>query len=440
MKRNRAWGWAAVLVLWSSSIVGCSDVGDSSAVPGAGGDDATAGTPAAESGVPNQGTVEAASEAAPANAADTGAPEVGSTVSDSGGADSSHPDSTVSATMDSGSPTTMPETGGPPPAMGSGSPSPQPEASAPDTGTTNPGTPDARAETGPETTDAGLQDAGGPDATVADTGVDAETPDTGTPDTGAVDSGEDTGTPEAGSEAGHDSGIDAGTSPDSGGSPTPCTTAPCAASGANSVHCAASANGVCTPTEALIVSYDIAYNGQGPGENLTTSCYTCMVVNACIDGSGASGPGPTGNGSGDVTNSECGDPNGAGVNPPFDNPNVSGASMAATQRCLDALSCALNSNGTSPNCSKSQLPHSVSNCYCGANTGSACLASPASAIGVCASNIATDLGTTDPTTALSKFTDTTYSAGGVGLAILNCALTAPAMSPAAATCPTCFVH
>jgi len=148
-----------------------------------------------------------------------------------------------------------------------------------------------------------------------------------------------------------------------------------------------------------------------------------------------------GNGSGtDVTNSECGDPNGPGANFPFDNPNVSGASVAATQRCLDALNCALNSNGSTPNCTKSEAPHSVSNCYCGANTGSTCLASPASAIGVCASNIATDLGTTDPTTALGKFTDTTYSPGGVGLAILNCALTAPATTPAAATCPTCFSH
>ncbi|MGA7122265.1 MAG: hypothetical protein WBY94_19335, partial [Polyangiaceae bacterium] len=439
MKRNRAWGWAAVLVLWSSSIVGCSDVGDSSAVPGqgGGGDDAAAGTPVGESGVPNQSSGEAASEAAPANAPDAGAPEVGSTVSDSGGADSSHPDSTVSATMDSGSPgTTTPETGGPPPVMESGSPSPQPEASVPDTGTTNPGTPDAGMDAGPATSDAGPQDAGGLDATVADTGVDAETPDTGTPDSGASDSGEDTGTPDAGNDAGRDSGSDTGASTDSGGSPTPCTTAPCAASGANSVHCAASANGVCTATEALIVSYDIAYNGQGPGENLTTSCYTCMVVNACIDGSGASGPGPTGNGSGDVTNSECGDPNGPGVNFPFDNANVSGASMAATQRCLDALNCALNSNGSSPNCTKSEVPHSVSNCYCGANTGSNCLTSPASPIGVCASNIATDLGTTDPTTVEGKFTDTTYSAGGVGLAILNCALTAPATAPAAATCPT----
>jgi len=62
----------------------------------------------------------------------------------------------------------------------------------------------------------------------------------------------------------------------------------------------------------------------------------------------------------------------------------------------------------------------------------------ASAIGVCASIIDTDIGSTDPTTVLSHFTDTTFSPGGVGLAILNCGLTAPAAPPAAAKCPTCF--
>jgi hypothetical protein len=202
------------------------------------------------------------------------------------------------------------------------------------------------------------------------------------------------------------------------------------------VQCAASANGVCTPTEALIVNYDIAHNGQGPGINTDGSCYTCLVLNACIDSSGG-GPGPTGNGSGTpVKDSECGDPNGAGDNPPFDNPNASTADPAP---CLDALECALTSNnGASANCTLSQIPPSVSNCYCGANTGSTCLASAASAIGVCAQNIDTDIGETDPTTVLKYFTDTTHSPGGVGLAILDCAVSAPATPPAAAKCPSCF--
>ncbi len=222
-----------------------------------------------------------------------------------------------------------------------------------------------------------------------------------------------------------------------GGPPTACTVAPCGVCGPNSVQCAASPNGVCTPTEALIVAHDVIKNGQGPGINTNGSCYTCLVANACLDSSG-SGPPPAGNGSGiAVTSSECGDPNGAGVNPPFDNPNASTSNPAS---CLSALSCALTSNGANPasECSLSQLPASVSNCYCGANTGSSCLSSPAAPIGACASIIDTDIGSTDPTTVLSHFTDPTFSPGGVGLAILSCGLTAPATPPAAAKCPTCF--
>jgi hypothetical protein len=219
--------------------------------------------------------------------------------------------------------------------------------------------------------------------------------------------------------------------------PTACITAPCAASGTNSVRCQASANGVCTPTEAVIVAHDILKNGQGPGVNTNGSCYTCLIANACLDGSGTGVP-PAGNNSGTpVTNSECGDPNGAGVNFPFDNPNASTSNPA---NCLSALTCVITSNGANPasECSLSQAPPSVSNCYCGANTGSLCLSSPASAIGVCASIIDTDIGSTDPTTVLSNFTNTTFSPGGVGLAILNCGLTAPATPPAAAKCPSCF--
>ena len=278
--------------------------------------------------------------------------------------------------------------------------------------------------------DASTVDAGGVDTGAADTGIDSGVADTGI-DSGVADTGIDSGTA--------DTGIDTGTG--SGGPVTACTTAPCATSGANSVQCAASPNGVCTPTEAIIVAHDILKNGQGPGINTNGSCYTCLVVNACLDSSGASGPGPTGNGSGiAVTNSECGDPSGAGDQPPFDNVNVSGASAAATQACLDALTCTLTSSGANPasECTLSQAPPSVSNCYCGAHTGATCLSSPAAAIGVCASIIDTDIGSTDPTTVLSHFTDTTYSGGGVGLAVLNCGLTAPATPPAAAKCPTCF--
>jgi hypothetical protein len=243
----------------------------------------------------------------------------------------------------------------------------------------------------------------------------------------------DAGAPEA--SVADASGTDSSMSADTGvgGPPTACTKAPC---GANTVQCAASANGVCTPTEALIVAHDILKNGQGPGTNTNGSCYACLVLNACIDSTGAAFP--AGNGSGTpVTNSECGDPNGAGMNFPFDNPNASTSNPAA---CLSALTCVLTSNGANPSsgCTLSETPPSVSNCYCGANTGSSCLSSAAAPVGVCASVIDSTVGQTDPTTVLSHFTDTTYSSGSVGLAILDCAITAPATPPAAAKCPTCF--
>jgi hypothetical protein len=141
--------------------------------------------------------------------------------------------------------------------------------------------------------------------------------------------------------------------------PTACVAAPCGVCGPNSVLCSGSPNGVCTPTEALIVAHDVLKNGQGPDINTDGGCYTCLVANACLDSSG-SGPPPAGNGSGTaVTNAECGDPNGPGLNPPFDNPNVS---LTNVGQCLDALACTLTTDGTNPasECSLSQPPASVS--------------------------------------------------------------------------------
>ncbi len=432
MKRNSAWGWAGMLMVLGGALLACSDVGDSSAVPGAG-DDATAdGSPGAGSDANQSGGDSAPGEA---GSADEGGSQGDSTAAETGSGDSSRADSTVvdTGTLDSGTPgpgaqdaggvvSPVPDTGGggiSPPAEGGGT-----VPATVDAGTSDGGAVDASI---PE---AGPNDAGGADSTLDGSMFDASIQEGGAPDAGGPDSG--------GGEAGiADAGSDTGSvqGQDSGGGPTPCTTAPCAASGPNSVHCEASPQHVCTPTEALIVNYDIANNAQGPGVNLPASCYTCMIANACLDGSGNGTP-PAGNGSGtDVSNSECGDPNGAGANAPFDNPNVSRTNVA---QCFDALTCALTSNGSASNCTHSQLPPSVSNCYCGANIGSLCLASPASAVGVCATSIAADIGSTDPTTVLEHFTDTTYSPGAVGLAILNCALTAPATPPSAAKCPTCF--
>ncbi|MDP9002656.1 MAG: hypothetical protein M3O46_21410 [Myxococcota bacterium] len=197
--------------------------------------------------------------------------------------------------------------------------------------------------------------------------------------------------------------------------PTACTTAPCAASGANSAQCVGSPGGVCTPTQAIIMNYDIAHNGQGAGAAVAIGCYRCMVDNACLDADGTTNTLGTA-----VTNAECGDPDPASPNPPFASRNVSATNVP---HCIDALSCLLTGNaGAVPHCTTTPpSPASVSNCFCGSNRGSACIASPSAPVGTCASKEFTDLGTTDPTTALSHYTDTTFSPGGVGNAILNCA-------------------
>jgi hypothetical protein len=210
---------------------------------------------------------------------------------------------------------------------------------------------------------------------------------------------------------------------------TACTSSPCSASGTNSARCSDKTNGVCTSTEAIVMNYDVSKNSQGSGATIATGCYQCMINNACLDATG------TANGLGTaVTNAECGDPDGANTNPPFDSRNVSSSNVP---NCLDALLCTITGGvtGMAPysgvnECTTSQSPSSVSNCYCGSATGSACIASPSSPVGVCAARENTALGTTDPTTALSHFTDTTFSPGGVGNAVLNCALTA--------NCAACF--
>ncbi len=166
------------------------------------------------------------------------------------------------------------------------------------------------------------------------------------------------------------------------------------------------------------MNYDITHNSQGPGAPNALGCYMCMITNACLDADGTTNSLGT-----PVTNAECGDPDPALPMPPFASRNVSATNTA---KCVDALTCLLTGDGAAePHCTTSTpTPPSISNCFCGANRGSSCIASPSAPIGVCASKEFTDLGTADPTAALSHYTDPTYSPGGVGNAILNCALVA----------------
>lgn len=253
--------------------------------------------------------------------------------------------------------------------------------------------------------DAGFGDVASTDAGAFDAfGEDSSVVDTGSADTGRADFATADGAPDA--------GADSNTT-----STTACTTAPCATSGPNSARCSGSPDGVCTPSEAVVMNYDIAHNGQGPGTPVAAGCYICMITNACLDADGTTNTLGTA-----VTSAECGDPDPAPatVNPPYASRNVSLSNVA---NCIDALTCSITGNGgAEPHCTVSAPPPaSISNCFCGQHRGSACITSAAAPTGVCAAKEFIDLGTTDPVAALSHYTDETFSPGGVGNAILNCA-------------------
>jgi hypothetical protein len=379
--KREVWRFALAAVLVSWVATACSDVGDSSAVPGensvfdAGASDASMSTTPESGTLPGQDAtaMDATSEAAAATPDAAGA-----------GPDAS---------------TTTPDSG----------------STAVDATTTPPGMDASLA------IDVGADSVSPVDATLADaTGSDGSPRDVASPDTGAdargADASSDTGTadagrldasPDAGNEGGPDAGGDAttGTDAGSGGGPGPCVYS--------------GPQGTCSPTEQIVVDYDTAH-----GQSLATGCYSCMALNACLDSAG------TLNGLGaDVVSTECGDPDPAVPAPPFAPANGSSSNVAA---CLDAFTCVL----TSAHCStavagSSADPNaSVSNCFCGTATGGMCIASATSPNGPCAANEYTDLGLPgDPTMVESHFTDTSIP-GGVGNALLNCALTAG--------CDACF--
>jgi hypothetical protein len=150
--------------------------------------------------------------------------------------------------------------------------------------------------------------------------------------------------------------------------------------------CEFSTGTVCTPTEKVLVAK-------------SHDCYTCLVGAGCIDDDPVLSFGDTGN--------ECGDLTGT----------------TAQQQCLDALSCIVG--GCARNATAGNSP---SNCYCGTNTGAACL-TPGNANGMCVMQETTGLGTTDPTAVLGNFTNKARPAG-IANQIITCAI--------ANTCTSCF--
>jgi hypothetical protein len=300
--------------------------------------------------------------------------------------------------------------------------------------------PDAQGvDAGPDSTaaDTGTPEAAAPDAGMDSTVVDTGAPESSTPDAamdGGVDStvdasnnetGSDSGpdaTVDAGPDAGIDTGIDAGTdgSTDTGGpdapidagGPTPCTMAPCAAHGPNSVLCDGNTmhNNVCTPTEALYVERDIAKGYLTAAGQLdpSTSCYECMMSNGGLNDDLV----PTDKGN------ECGDV-------PSTAKTLTGET--GVQACLDTLTCMI-----AQACDTASPP---SFCFCGAGgAGTACLTAGA-ANGPCLQNEidGLDIGTGtvlgslvegDPTATQKAYTNKALGSGMAnsigGFAFSNC--------------------
>jgi hypothetical protein len=179
---------------------------------------------------------------------------------------------------------------------------------------------------------------------------------------------------------------------------------PCTAQGQTCcAPCAGSANGVCTPTEALFVAHDIANGVASTAGEPSNGCYPCLVASGCVDD--IEFPGDTGH--------ECGDlpdvPLGAGAQAGTTEPTL----------CLNTLSCLLSQ----PSCASV----AVEECFCGtAEFITACEGDPAPGPinGACAQQIANGLGfpPSDGTDVAKHLTDTTLPAG-MADQIFQCALT-----------------
>jgi hypothetical protein len=346
----------AALCIFSAVEIGCTDVGDNSAGGGADGSGADA-----ESADTSLGADTTTGQDAQAN-----------------------PDATVG---DDGSPGEQEE-------AAVDSSAPEPEASV-DGGPVE--EPDAHAEAAaPE---AGAPEAGAPEAGAPEAGP----PEAGAPDAGGHDAGEAGAPVDGGKEGG-------------GGSqgPVPCTTA----GQTNCIECDQNTGGLCTATEAVVVTRDIQ-KGFVSGTSLTMdSCYECSVNAGILDSTIM-----------DFTSNECDDLTGAAI-----------------QQCLNALNCYIGSpqsgtpglSGTNSGATAAALaadcanekPSGVFNCFCGTNepdvtdcklggtvaagaTGGVGVASPN---GVCIQQILAGTGTTSSTINATIITDMGTTNLGAGLA------------------------
>jgi hypothetical protein len=360
------WALGLLALAW---CIGCSDVGDSSAVPG---DEASEGEAAvSDTSAPEQEGGDA-TMSAPSSADASDATMVGQQSEPPDGAES--PDTEMTG-LSIDAPAVSPEGSNSPPEAGPGdapSDSPMPDAQS----------------------DAYANDAGGDGAT----------------DAQAADAAADSGADGQADGAAPDAAIDAS-------GPSPCTTSPCAVSGPNSVKCDGNTGmnepaGVCSPTEAFLVSRDIAKKNLTAAGQLTPyvpltktgSCYECMVYNDCIDDDT----------NGD-TGKECGDVTKAALD-----------GEPGPQECLDTLECMQTSM-----CDTADPPAA---CFCGTASGADCLTAGAAngpclnleidgiGVGTCSTTYPAAKSCTegDPIASAKAYADVTWPAGNAN-ALLGCA-------------------
>jgi hypothetical protein len=254
-----------------------------------------------------------------------------------------------------------------------------------------------------------------PDSGVTSDGDGASSPgpfDSGTP-VGPDSSGEpDSATPDTGV-------ADAGGSTPDGSAPTPCTRAPCAQGGPNSIQCVHSptSDGVCTPTEALIVANDVARGFLGSDGQLkpyasagdSGSCYTCLDNRSCLDDDQQ-----------DVGN-ECSDARDL----------AGGAPGSGNTQCLAVLSCILTTDCQGPGgivgTSAVAAQENLQLCYCGGDhAGSVCNTAGAATNGLCVQQEAAGLGFaySDNKDILANYDSQDYPTG-IANEIFGCAVQCP---------------
>jgi hypothetical protein len=366
----------AIVVVLGFAAAGCTDVGDSSALPDnqAAGSQGDAGDLTVDATVdvsePAEGGVVATLDgAAPGDASASGTPAPGV-------------DAQQAATQD-GSVADI------------GSPNEQEDSMISDTGR-----PDA-------------EESGASDSMVADvweeTGPqDARSQDTGPPDSGPTEAGpQDSAVADAGvrdsasTDATADATAPGGGDASQGGGPL----VPCTAPGQTGcVSCPGTSDGVCGATAALLVQKDIdtgMVTSPGPDDGLD-GCYACLLGGSCVD---APKQHVTGLSCEDLTGSFT---NGAGASVP------AAATCLATLACLTGtgVPCGVNSNG-------------LSFCYCGTGGGAptVCASHGTAANGACLAPEATGFSfvSTDGTDIIVHFNDATEPSGQANN-IASCAL------------------